>query len=137
MDFQLIGGRGDKLITTSDKYFYDTNSSSVLLFIDTENNLLIDIDNIKINNYLINQININRSSIKSFIGDYFSIEIKSNILHFEKIIFLYIEGELHVSDKFAALKKDVQLIYKKTILKFAKDNNIKIQKKNWLKCWKT
>ena len=61
------------------------------MFINTENKLLIDIQNQDISNLLLNLINQNRYSLKSYIGDYFAVKIKKNkYLNLQKkYIFIY------------------------------------------------
>ncbi len=86
-------------VYTSEKYFYQVTSSCSLIFLHTDGEILMDIEDKNIKKFLENLVSKKNAISEPVIGDTFALDITREKIGIDKLVFFYIEGSINETEK--------------------------------------
>lgn len=86
-------------VYTSEKYFYQVTSTCSLIFLHTDGEILMDIEDKNIKNILENLVSKKNPISAPVIGDTFALDITGEKIGIDKLVFFYIDGSINENEK--------------------------------------
>ena len=101
MEFHFDSSEKKTYITvnTSEKYFYELETSCSVIFLHTDGKIFMDVEDKTVKNFLESLVSKKNPISKPVIGNSFAVDITGEKIGIAKLVFFYIDGSIDKNEK--------------------------------------